>query len=478
MRSLTTSWSRRPRLPRLATTALLAGAAALTIVGCESPTEFLQVTDPDIINPADVQSAAGADAVRLGALSRLNGATSGGTSGNPLGDQEGLFLLSGLFADEWNNGDSFIARQEVDQRVITLFNTFLTALNRQLHRARLASEQAVGLLTTYKPGGPAWEVAEMYFVQAYVENVMGEHYCNGLVFSTVVDGAEQYGVPITTTAAFERALGHADAGLALVTGTTANDIRVRNALLVTRGRILMNLNRAADAGLAAAAVPTTFRYDMLHAQTATSNAVWSFNNSARRYSVSAGEGTVNIGLNYATANDPRVPVCLGGDAVCRGIGVTQAIRDDQSQPLFVQRLWPVRESSVTIAGGVEARLIEAEAALKVQNYVLYTQKLNQARTEGGVAGLPATLADPGTDPARVDLLFRERAFWLFGRGHRVGDMRRLIRQYSRTPDTVFPTGNWHKGGQYGTDVNFPVPQAERNNPNLPQGESTCTDRNP
>jgi hypothetical protein len=477
MPSYTTHRPRSSRLRRAAATALLGGMAALPLSGCQSPTEFLQVEDADIINPSDVQSAAGANAVRLGALSRLNGATSGGTSGSPLGDQEGLFLLSGLFADEWNNGDSFIARQEVDQRVITLPNTFLTALNRQLHRARLAAEQAVELLRTYNATGPAWQVAEMYFVQAYVENVMGEHYCNGLVFSTVVDGAEQYGVPITTTEAFERALAHADAGLALITGTTADDVRVRNALLVTRARILMNLNRAADAALAVAGVPTNFRYDMFHAQTATSNAIWSFNNSARRYSVSAGEGTVTVGLNYATANDPRVPVCVGGDATCRAIGVTQTIRDDQSTPLFVQRLWPARESSVTIAGGVEARLIEAEGAYRVVNYTLFTQKLNQARTEGGVAGLPATLADPGTDPARQDLLFRERAFWLFGRGHRVGDLRRLIRQYGRTAATVFPTGDWHKGGQYGTDVNFPVPQAEQNNPNLPPGGSTCTDRN-
>ena len=30
----------------------------------------------------------------------------------------------------------------------------------------------------------------MYFVQAYVENAVGEHYCNGLVLSNVVDGVE------------------------------------------------------------------------------------------------------------------------------------------------------------------------------------------------------------------------------------------------------------------------------------------------
>ena len=63
-------------------------------------------------------------------------------------------------------------------------------------------------------------------------------------------------------------------------------------------------------------------------------------------------------------------------------------------------------------------------------------------------------------------MFRERAFWLFGTGHRIGDLRRLARQYGRASETVFPTGTYFKGGLYGTDVNIPVPFEERNNPNF------------
>src|SRR5688500_9441848 len=85
-------------------------AGLVAVVAC-SPTELLEVTDPDIIDPRDVNSAAGADGLRLGALRLLNTATSGG---------ESLLLLGGLFADEWINGDSFIARQEIDQRVVTV----------------------------------------------------------------------------------------------------------------------------------------------------------------------------------------------------------------------------------------------------------------------------------------------------------------------------------------------------------------------
>jgi hypothetical protein len=438
------------------------------MLGC-TPSDILTVTDPDIINPSDVQSAAGATAVRLGAIARLNSATSGGS-----GSSEGLFLLSGLLADEWINGDSFIARQEVDQRVITTSNSFLTDVNRMLHRARLSGEQAVQLLKQYLPLGPSADVAEMYFVQAYVENIMAEDYCNGLVFSDVVDGAEEYGSPTTTTAAYERALAHADSGLALITGTSAADIKIRNALSVVKGRILTNMNRQADAATAVAGVPTNFAYQNLHAQTANDNAIWNYNNTARRYSVASGEGT--NGLNFATANDPRIPICLGGDAVCSAAGFKLKTRDDLATPIYTQLIWATRDAAVTIAGGVEARMIEAEAAYKASNYTLFVQKLNQARTEGGVANLAANLADPGTNSAREDLLFRERAFWLFGRGSRLGDLRRLVRQYGRAADAVFPTGTWHKGGNYNSDVNFPVPQAEANNPNLSANQS-CTDRN-
>jgi hypothetical protein len=119
-------------------------------------------------------------------------------------------------------------------------------------------------------------------------------------------------------------------------------------------------------------------------------------------------------------------------------------------------------------------MIEAEAAFKAGNAPGMVTKLNQARTEGGVANLPATLTDPGTDAARVDLVFRERAFWLFSTGHRVGDMRRLVKFYGRTVGNTFPSGDWHKGGQYGTDVSFPVPQAEETNPNFQRSACTTT----
>ena len=104
-----------------------------------------------------------------------------------------------------------------------------------------------------------------------------------------------------------------------------------------------------------------------------------------------------------------------------------------------------------------------------------TQRLNDLRAAIALDPLPAA----GSLDAAVDQLFSERAFWLFATGHRLGDMRRLIRQYGRDPETVFPTGDWFKGGlTYGTDVNLPLPRREQNNPNVPNGGDGCLDRNP
>src|SRR5262249_50053404 len=83
------------------------------------------------------------------------------------------------------------------------------------------------------------------------------------------------------------------------------------------------------------------------------------------------------------------------------------------------------------------------------------------------------LTAPTTKDAALDLYFREKAFWAFSRGQRLGDLRRLIRQYGRPQNRVFPVGSFFKGGNYGTDVNFPVHVDEQNNPEF----KGCADRN-
>jgi len=117
---------------------------------------------------------------------------------------------------------------------------------------------------------------------------------------------------------------------------------------------------------------------------------------------------------------------------------------------------------VTIASGIEARLIVAEVALREGDPTTWLNELNALRADTTLLPVPqdtsfrpvqgtklAPLTDPGPSPndsLRVDMLFRERGFWMFSTGHRLGDMRRLMRQYNRSVNTVYPTGAWFKGG--------------------------------
>ena len=454
---------------------LARGAAIIALAACSGVADdILTITDPDLLNPEDLQSAAGANAVRLGALQRINHAVSG---------VESVHLLGGLFTDEWRSGDSFVDRDQTDKRDVVRENSFATTANRNLHRARVMAEIAAGLLSTFSPAAPTWHLAEMYFVMGYTENMLAETYCNGMPISTVVDGVEQPGAPVTTTALYAQALAHIDQGLAVIgTGTTTDHNRVRNSLMITRGRILLNQGNHATAATAVSTVPTTHRHFMFHSVVTNpnqQNQIWLLNNSARRYNVGDGEGIV--GINFATAGDPRVPTCVGGSAQCIAAGASgTATFDLAASPVFrAQLIWTSAAASVEITSGVEARLIEAESQIRANAATggTYLSILNTLR--GTVAGL-APLADAGSQAARIDQLYRERAFWLFGRGHRLGDLRRLVRQHGVAPNTVWPNGPHHKGGTYGTEMNFPIPQAEDNNPqfNTPMtNPGRCIDRN-
>jgi hypothetical protein len=185
------------------------------------------------------------------------------------------------------------------------------------------------------------------------------------------------------------------------------------------------------------------------------------------------QGIVKNALPFSSAKDPRVPT--SGSPTANG---TKAI--DGTTPLVFQNIWVNRSDPIPVATGIDARLIEAEAKLQAKDIAGMMAILNALRASPqtlGPLGVPAMapLATPATQDAAVSLFFREKAFWQFGRGNRLGDLRRLIRQYGRTQDNVFPTGNFHKSGgaPYGTDVNLPVTDNERTNPNF-QG---CIDRN-
>jgi hypothetical protein len=182
--------------------------------------------------------------------------------------------------------------------------------------------------------------------------------------------------------------------------------------------------------------------------------------------------TIGNVIPFASLNDPRVPILKGTDA--------KIPAEDGLTPLFIQQIWKGRDDPIPMVSGIDARLIEAEAKLSTSDFGGMMTILNGLRTAPPKIGnfQPATMAaitpTPTTKDAATNVFFREKALWQFGRGQRLQDLRRLVRQYGRTQDKVFPVGQHYKGGTYGSDVALPVPDAERVNPQF----SGCLDRNP
>jgi hypothetical protein len=106
--------------------------------------------------------------------------------------------------------------------------------------------------------------------------------------------------------------------------------------------------------------------------------------------------------------------------------------------------------------------------LTIANRIPYTQPGQTPPT-----ALPA-LTDPGSADARVNLLFQERAFWMYLTGHRLGDLRRLVRQYGRGAETVFPTGNYP--GAAGVCSPMSISQCDRRTNNPSAGAAISTVR--
>ncbi len=420
--------------------ALGALALGLGLTGCNS---VLDVDDPDIIT--DASSASGAVALRNGVLLRFAQATSGG---------ESLFLMGGLLSDEWKSGDTFEQRNSTDQRSVLETNSFLGGQLRAVNRVRVEGRSAIDALRQFAPT-PEANIGLMFAVGAFTTNLAGEHYCNGIPFSSLDENRNViFGSPVTIDETFTLAIQLADSALQFTAGT--GGAAVTGLASVVKGRALLNQGNFAAAAAAVAGVSTDFEYEVTHSLNVNSNQNWSLNTNARRYVVGNLDG--GNGLDFVTAGDPRLPAGPSGGANAF----------DSQTPFRAQFKWD-RTDPVVVASGIEARLIEAEAALQTGDVTTWLSKLNEARAT--MAGLDP-LTDPGSTTAREDLLFRERAFWMFGTGHRLGDLRRLIRQYNRASETVFPTGAFPKGGNYGGDVNLPISQDETNNPNFSQ----CLDR--
>ena len=461
--------------------------AALGATACDS-NSLLQAPDPDLITPSDIDSPEGANALRIGALQRWRFATGGDNTNG----QESTWLTGGLLADEWATSSTFVQNDELDERRIKLDNATVTYDFRKLNRVRTAVDQALPGMYKWRPTETV-NIAELYLARGNAEMQLASDFCNGIPLSDASNATSptdiKFGTPQTVQQVFQTAITTLDSGYKLLAVTdTASD--VGRAIKVSKARALLGIGGAANVQAAAAlmnGIPTSWKYQHTYAASSGSNALWGQPASSRRYNVGDSlEGNahnilVSNNIPFFSSKDPRVPskytISTKGDTTKSQDGLIYS---------RTTSIWG-QETPVDVANGIDARLIEAEAAFQSGNYLTPVSGtlaiLNALRAAPQTLGTVTTpvmtpLTDPGTDSARVAQLFREKAFWTFSRGERLGDLRRLIRQtpYSQwyNVNNTFPTGTHYRGGTYGPDVNLPVPKdEENNNPNF----HGCIDRN-
>lgn len=465
-----------PRGWALGAGALMAFAVTLTMTACKG---VLNVRDVDVTASANFVDASSVPALQSSAVNGFVNA------------YEDFVLYTGLLADEWVVSGTFPTRIEVDMRDIDPANATLGDLFPEISRARAIADFARQRMEVVDTAGTATaEEAEASALAGLSLVIMSEAYCEGTPISHYDQTKKDpfvYGGQLTREQVLDTAMTHFNDALAVAGTGTQEDYLAR----IGMARALMDRGNAGDYAAAAAmvaSVPTSFLYVAEHTTDANQqNNVWDFNSSQGRFSVTNNEGT--NGLPFLSSNDPRMLWEAAGNGF------------DHHTPLNDALKYSVRQAFTPIADGVEARLIEAEAALATGDSTTMLQKLNDLRaqvqtlapahnydyvTQLKASGFPAdtlpALTMPATKAGQVDLLFQERAYWLWLTAHRLGDMRRLIRQYGRAANTVFPIGQYEpngypKGGTYGTDVNFPIPVQEANNPDMPSNPlAQCMNR--
>ncbi len=435
--------------------------AALVAAACNTD-KILQVEDPDVARPSSLTGVAALPSIRAGAI----GDFANGYNGN---GSEGQVTLAALLTDEYINTETFPTRIEIDRRNQQINNGTLSGLFYDLQRARVSTDRADIAYKAFDANNSAH--AEVLGLEALTFVFMAEDYCGAVPLSSydLTTGIFTYGAALTTVQLLDSAIAKSTQALA-VTGLSATS-NFRYLAQVAKGRALLDKGQYAAAATAVAGVPTSFQYVYVHSATTTrqNNATWGLTVSVARFGVANLEGVNGLpfqseGNSKVAGFDPRVADTLRGGTHVGFDGATQQ---------WIQQKYPLRTSPIVIADGVEARLIEAEAALNTPDAAGALVILNALRSNAALlaqrgypAGSLAPLPLAGTTAGQVDQLFKERAYWLFLTAHRLGDMRRLIRQYGRDRETVFPTGNYFKGSLYGTDVNSPIPQTEQNNPSF------------
>jgi hypothetical protein len=458
-------------------------AAILAMAGCKDIAN--QPLPSGTFDPSTVNNRAGARSLALTARVQFQFAIAE------------YIPISGLITDELQSNTRGVARANnalpdaytaLDARFLPQGQNsgFLQATSDNLYallqQTRAITNQAIGALRAYDPDSSTAARGELYAQQAYAEVMLADLYCSGVPLSTSdFQGDFTYKPGSSTTDVYRHAVTLFDTAITLA----GDSARIVNFASIGKARALVAMGQYAPAAQAINAVPVDYVYALpivtcrsVTVRCASYPTLQAYFNLASEASASDREG--GVGLPYRSIGDPR------SAALAAPIGTV-----NQNAVYFPTKFTLGGLSHIAIASGVEAQLIAAEAALAGGSGA-WLDVLNALRTTGSYTGVDTIttivndpshpeasdttyrydtawvagtggvghlgpLQDPGTTTARVDLLFRERGFWLYLTGTREGDLRRLLHNYNRNKDDIYPHGAYPVLGSYGDYVDTPIP---------------------
>jgi len=427
---------------------------------------LLDVSDPTLVQDKDIANPAGANARRLDAVVIFN------------------FNVSSLANDVAVFTDELMVDLP-DQRYVSQepYYTDLDRRDSEGWEARYTSTTqyqdphlggwddvitragtALPAIRAYAPDSLRGEyLGQLYAIRGYAMLQMAEDICPGFPINDIVDNRPLLGLPLTTDSAISLAMAQADSALKYAHDST----RFVNLARVVKGRALLDLGRYAEAAAAVTDVPQDFTYTNAGVQRTNNFYVqqyfWDAVSGNPGIHLAVGERQGGTGEPFVSANDPRVPT------------VYEQVRYHSPDSLYDQLKYRTDSDPFVIASGIEAKLMMAEAALSAGDPSWFAI-LNQLRATAISPAMSAIATLPSVTADQVDLLYHERAFWLYLTGRRLGDLRRLIRNYGRAANTVFPTGHYPMLGlEYGTGTAIPFIFSSQQHLH-PQITSGCTTR--
>jgi len=372
---------------------VLIGSACSVLLLLTACGELFDVTNPGQILDEDLESARMVQTLVTGMSGDLSVAVAS------------VAYAGAAMSDEMAGSSNFVwVRQYTRGRATPEFDLVRWG---NVQRARWVAESGAERINRLL--GPAaqgdTDLTRALLLAGLSNRMLGENFCE-----VTFDG----GPAQPRSAAFERAVEHFTQ--ALTNAQQGGNQSMAHAARGGRAQAYLGLGNLAAAAADASQVPTEFVF----------NAVFSANTGRENNDVWAAGGWQEGNISAVGAlptliegGDPRAPW-----TDCSAGGCALSVGGDGVTPLYRQDKYSDRGSDIPLVKGTEMRLIEAEAALTVNDVPTAMQFINEARAFTGMA--PLTALDAAEAWSHLD---DERLLTLWLEGRRLNDLHRWDHPY-------------------------------------------------